>query len=1322
MPDDAAPEAHDRAYDALGLWACGEAQRLLRERTQVIFDATPDQIAQLSSLQLVQLLKRLLLAECRLVELPLRATFVPMQITIADGGEDGRVEWTGGPVTTDYFASRFCVFQAKAQNMTETTVRAEVVARGGGTKVLNPALTEVLQKRGSYVLFCNHAFTGQKIKQLRKAIEKTIRECKKRLPRDCTIEVLDSNRIADWANTHPAVALWLAELRRGRSVIGFLSHDAWALAPEISRLEWIGVDDPRFVLDGIVVEENERKDKGRNAFTFSQVAHRLLNFLAKEQAILRIAGPSGFGKTRVAFELFNHREHLADAADSSALLYADIAIVGDEILRLALEIADSSSPTILVVDECPDEIHNKLSSIARRVGSKLRLVTIDVETRVAPSAETTVLRLLRASEGTIGGIAKAVGKGLGSLDIGFIEEIAKGFPRMAILAAEHGGSMGAATISSAEEALDRVVWGRKTVNNEVLRVLEISSLFEWFGVNGAAADECNFIAMKLISLPVDLVVEYLGAFLERGIIIRRGDFMQVSPIPLAAALGRRRLGVMLDGRLEAFFVAAPLRLRRSLLRRLKWLDDVQATRDFAKRILGPDHIGNLAALRTETGSECLDSLVHLEPGTAMATIRNVISVLPDSELLDLGAGRRHLVWALEKLVFRRDNFLEAATLLRRLAALETEPRISNNATGQFQQLYQLYLAGTEAPPPMRLQVLDEGLASSNASERRVCVGALDKMLATHHFSRSGGAEHVGSDRLVDWSPKTRGEVKDYLSQAVTRLMQICLGNDILAEEAKRTIGGHIRGLLNHLPLFEIKSHIGAITRAKGFWPEAVQEVNEWLYFDSKDAPTTIAAEVRAYFDELLPADPIEMVLLFASNWQTALHDPDKKYDPADSDFEYGVRQLGALARKIAGDRSLTRRAIEKFVGLNTKTLFPFCFALAQSTSDQIAVFRQAIEALESRALDPNVEFFSGFIAGCSQMDPQLARDCVQLALRSERLKSHAIAMVGSGPVQRSDLDIVASLVASEDASPSQCVVLSYGKRMDALPFDDLTPLLRALLKRGPDGLWAILEIASMVLTGGRRPDRGMLAVLRSALLAPELFERAASTMDGYHVETLVSRLVRNGDVDAKFGNSLAKQLFSICDKSRQDTFHQLDDSVRKSLMVLAELHPDAVWTQAAKLLVSADWYIGHRLNQLLDPPHDDHLGAGILFAVPSELYLKWVNVDAKARARLVVSWLPMITKGGPESPLAWHPAVQTFVDEFYACDGVLAVVASRLQPTSWWGPIGPHLQPAVALLSQWMHHPKPEVRQFAQKAVANLNGQIEASAKEAEEDEVRLLG
>jgi hypothetical protein len=225
----------------------------------MMFEADAEQISRLSSLKLVELMKRLLLAECQLVNIPLRASSVPLQITVADAGEDGRVEWTGGVDSTDYFPARYCIFQSKAQNITEARITAEVLKKPrGGPAKLNDALTDVLSRKGAYVVFCSHAFTGQKIKKLRKAILAAIRAARKRPSRETFIEIYDANRIADWVNTHPPVALWLATLQRRRTLAGFKSHESWGRDPEIHEVPWVDDDIPRFVPVGILIRLSAR--------------------------------------------------------------------------------------------------------------------------------------------------------------------------------------------------------------------------------------------------------------------------------------------------------------------------------------------------------------------------------------------------------------------------------------------------------------------------------------------------------------------------------------------------------------------------------------------------------------------------------------------------------------------------------------------------------------------------------------------------------------------------------------------------------------------------------------------------------------------------------------------------------------------------------------------------------------------------------------------------------------------------------------------------------------------------------------------------------
>jgi len=1278
----------------------------------MLFEADEKQIRNLDDRSLVQLMKRLVQAECRTLGIPLREASVPVQITVPDGGEDGRVEWNDGADGSDYFPSRFCVFQFKAGNVTTTSVRKEVLAKGKRSKpVVNPAVAEVLARSGAYVLVSSYPFGGRKVEKLREEIRKAIRETGEDPNQAKSIDVYDANQIATWVNTHPGVALWLASQNRRRSLAGFMSHSGWGRAAEIKASTWTDDGKPRFAPLNAIVPAEERVEQRQNAWTFEQAAEAIHAELAGERPSARVVGPSGFGKSRFVYEIFNRQHNEVDAIDSSALVYADLSIAGDEVGKLALEIADSGAPAILVVDECSDTTHNKLVAIARRSGSLLRIVTLDVETAILESRDTLAIRLEPAADAQIRSIAKAVSPSLSDADLRLIEQLSEGFPQMAVLAAQCNADR-RQTILSAQQILDRIIWDKRPRNDQAQKALEIASLFEWFGTTERADHHARSIAHALGRMPDDTFLEYLRSFQSRGIIGRRGDYLQVEPVPLAVRLASHRLSILPAEQLDAFFAEAPRLLKNSLLRRFRWLDTVPEAKAFSERQLSPSRLGNREALSTDLGAECLDRLVHVDPDRVMETIDRVFSRESVDNLSRMGDGRRHLVWALEKLAFRRGTFHCAATMLRRLAAAETEPRIANNATGQFNQLFHLYLSGTEVEPFKRMAVLDEGLASADERERAVCVEALGTMLQTHHFSRGGGSEEIGSAQpLKDWLPATFDEIREFYRAGANRLCVIAIACDPLAGRARKLLGSSIRGLLHRLPLEEIKGLVQRVTDCHGFWPEAVKQVNEWLYFDRGKAPDPVGAMVRGYFDELMPQDPVELAVLYTHGWSGEFYDPDcdfrREQRLAHGRVDYAERMATELASTIATDRAATSRTVARLAASEAKAPFAFAKRLAELVDDPATLFRSSLGVLEAQGAQPNRLFFAGLVAGADSRDAEARHECLRAALESEKLKGEAISLIAAGRLKVRDLDLVVSMLESGDISPFQCAALSYGQAMDHLTADEITPFLVALQQHGTSGLWAVLEIVSMYLYGGKQPLPSLVAVVKDVLIAPALFDDPDERpRDGHRLGDAINLLVSNGFVDANLARALVKQLLSLS-KRRQHgpAYSSVEGPVRMSLELLAKSHSREMWKEAARLMQEGDLLAWHRLSDMIGPSDDDFLGGGILFDLPAPLYLDWARNNPAVRARLVLSWLPVATRG-QDGLLRWHPSLESFVLEFGSANDVLRELAARLLPRAWAGSLVPHLKDSVVLLRSWEDHPLPEVQRWVREQVGYLENKI----------------
>lgn len=1290
----------------------------------MIFNAEPDYIATLDSSQLVKLMKNLLLAEARLTGIPLRGTNVPLQITVPDGGEDGSITWTGGIDATPYIPARFTILQSKAQDLTESRVMKEVLAkpRKGKPPALNDAVGEVLANSGAYIIFCRQPMTGPRRKTLQRAIRDSIKSVGANPKAAAAIEIYDANLIADWVNRHPAVALWLASVRASRNLAGFQTHEGWGRYPDMS-VPWKPSDEPRFAPTNRTVSEKERRVKERGSWTYDQASANVRDFLGDPKAIIRIYGPSGFGKSRFVYEVLNNSDNVSDEIDTASVVHCDGSISGDEVVKLALECADSTLAAILVVDECNDELHQKLANIVGRTGSLLRLVTMNIETKVLQASSTLSLRVEKADDKLIGEIAKGVAPKLTDTATRFITELAEGFPRMAILGAQQGGA-GRQTLESVEQVLERIIWAGKTPNQEAQRALEVAALFEWLGIEGRVESQAAFLAAQLAEQTAPRFVEHLLSFESRGIITRRGDFLQVGPVPLAARLGLARLAVMTADKVLDFFNQAPEELRASILRRLKWMDTSTTAAVFVERLLEPDLLGSYAALNTEAGSKALDRLVHVAPDTAARAIERVFGSLTIDQLRAADGARRYLVWSLEKLVFRKKTFDNAARLLRKLAAAETEC-FSNNSTGIFQQLFQLYLSGTEADPAARLAVLDEGLGSSDDAELKVCIDALGHMLNTGHFSRGGGSEQIGSaEAMQDWRPTTYGEVRDFFRAGMSRLTTIATRHDVHAQIARNHLGAHIRGLLGQLPVAEVRAMIEAVTSHSGLWPEAISSVSDWLYFDrSKEVPEEMAKEVRQLYSDLLPADPVDLAVLYTHGWQTDLHDPDSSYarDPdAKHDFEYSMRQAIAVAETIAQDKTLTRRAVERMACKIAHGIYAFANALMKKVADPKVVFKHAIATAEASPDEPNHGFFGGLVSGAHDRDPALGKSLVKQALKSPKLRPHAIAIIGSGSLESDEILMTISLLQSGEIQPWECQNLDL-RRVDVKV---LLPLLRELENHGTDGCWTILYIIDMYLYGGtRKATKDLIAEVKRVLVAPELIDAVRNSTDGYHLENHIKRLINLGAITAPYARQVTKQLLGICRQGSDRVFYQLDDPVRKVLSLLMQLHPQPVWDEIAKKLTSKFWHVRFYVESLLEAHngfHEDHLGRGLGIDIPPSQFLAWVRAKPEKRAATAVNWLP-IAQRETNGVLSWHPELEAHVSEFGNTPEVLEALTSRLQPKSWSGGLAPYLEPIVPLVRTWSAHKNPMVRDWASKQIEWLTKSILAERKRSEEDVVRYF-
>lgn len=144
--------------------------------------------------------------------------------------------------------------------------------------------------------------------------------------------------------------------------------------------------------------------------------------------------------------------------------------------------------------------------------------------------------------------------------------------------------------------------------------------------------------------------------------------------------------------------------------------------------------------------------------------------------------RRNYVNTLEKLCFSKSSFEYGILLLANFALAENE-NWGNNATGQFVQIFNILLPGTEVDYADRVKALRMMLAESSQCEELV-VKAVDVAFKNGNFCRINGAEKFGLEIKQDYYPKSADEIREYWYACRDLLLQILEQNKYVSKISK----------------------------------------------------------------------------------------------------------------------------------------------------------------------------------------------------------------------------------------------------------------------------------------------------------------------------------------------------------------------------------------------------------------------------------------------------------------------------------------------------------------------------------------------------------
>jgi hypothetical protein len=540
-----------------------------------MFEITGDDIAALNDGDLRNLVALLCEAELRSHGLPTSAVTAGGNQDAADGGVDVRVALAADTKIVGFVPRANTAFQVKVPDMPRSAILGEMKPSGD----LRPAIKALAHKAGAYVIVSSTGSTSDSALQDRRD---AMAEAVASLPNasSLALDFYDRNRIASWVRNHPGFIPWVRQ-RIGDAIQGWQSYGPWAYDPEGTAGEYI--------LDESLRVRTGKKDDGDGLGAVAGI-HRIRDVLRERGKVIRLVGLSGVGKTRLVQALFDARIG-EGALDTSLAIYTDLTHGPDpQPVGLASDLNASQARAILIVDNCPPDLHRRLSELCRSPGSALSVLTVEYDIRDDQQEGTEVFKLEPSSNEVIEKLIRRRFRDVSQVDAGTIAKFSGGNARIAMaLAATVGANETIAGLKD-EDLFRRLFQQGQPHDDGLLRIAQACALVYSFQGEDLTSAEAELPRLgALIGKSAQDVFAGVAELQRRDLAQKRNVWRAVLPHAIANRLAKLALQNIPFGTIEAQLIAgAPERLVKSFSRRLGYLGDSPEAISIVKRWLSPN--------------------------------------------------------------------------------------------------------------------------------------------------------------------------------------------------------------------------------------------------------------------------------------------------------------------------------------------------------------------------------------------------------------------------------------------------------------------------------------------------------------------------------------------------------------------------------------------------------------------------------------------------------------------------------------------------------------------------------------------------------------
>lgn len=1045
----------------------------------------------------------------------------------------------------------------------------------------------------------------------------------------------------------------------------------------------------------------------------------VLKHFGQYRKTLRVTGLSGLGKTRLVFEALRRLD--TDQADQ--VIYFDMAPESINLVSWLRDAIRKGAEGTLIVDNCSVDLHEKLQLEVGRADSSVCLITVDYSPERVQGIP--MIRLERLPDEDIAAMLAPVYRDkIDDLELQKIVAFAQGFPQMAVLLASarlnDDPELG---ILTDDQMASKLLWGNEKPSPEHERILQACALFETFGVDAGVSDQFNFISEKVLGFKEDIVYQCIQDFTERGLIDRRGRFAQLVPKPLAVRLAAKWWKRAQRAQQLQLLEELPSAMEGSFCAQIARMDTLPEVKELTAALCGPQGpFGRAEVIFSRKGSMLFRALVEVNPDATAEMIQRVTAAATGEVLLNIkGDARRNLVWGLEKLSVRRETFAHAAYCLLRLASEENETW-SNNATGQFQQLFRVQLSGVQAPPADRFAFLRSILAMKEEKLTSLVLQALSAGLDLNGGFRTVGAEYQGiNSRIDEWQPTSWADVASYLDECLRLLREMMDEGACAIEDIKSIVGPKIRQLVGLDQAANLGQVIAEVVAHDGpFWPQALDSINSALEYDRGQLKADDVQFLEFWTQQLggksgSLEDRLKILVI----------EPPFDHRERDGEFiDVAAENAAEFAREIAQTPASIKIVTDMLLQANAhRQTFNFGRALALEVQDPSQLAKD-VWAETAKLPQPSTRFLLGIMSGISKKIPGLWRQLIDELYQNERGPDLLMPdVLTTGQIVNSDLTRLQQLADCGAIELERLRILAYGSVLNDLEPDAVSAFALSLIgiNEGEIDAWISLDIVFMYCYGNQSRRVACREAFRAICLRCAFGSRAPRK-DLHQWEKTCEWLCVGDDA---FRTALVEKICNaVGDTSvSHDEIAEFHSAMRAALNNVQwsedKISGEKTWSVLAQSIVSSDGLASLHFMWMFEARRRmSTLKRGSLIeCIPAPTLLQWCDEHPETAPFFVARTIQVLVE--LDGALAFNPILIALLSKFGHADDLGSEIASNLFTRSWSGSLVPIIEREREVISQLVTHENANVRRWASSYTAELTERI---GVEMRRDDERKFG